>query len=129
ANAGVAGERWSLAYDGARDESDSYRDGNGDKVLDTLYRAENHALTLGLRGDADELVGKFSHQDIPYQGFANQYMDMVDNRSDALNLHHRRDLAWGERDTRLYWQGAAHERGFFSAEKTGVMPMLTEGED
>src|SRR5690606_18119343 len=76
ANAGLAGERWSLSYDGARDESESYRDGNGDKVLDTLYRAENHALTLGLLGQDQELVVKLSHQEIPYQGFANQYMDM-----------------------------------------------------
>jgi len=129
ANAGLAGERWSLAYDGARDESESYRDGNGDKVLDTLYRAENHALTLGLRGDAEELVVKFSHQDIPYQGFANQYMDMVGNRSDARSMHCRRDLASGELDIRLFWQGVDHEMGFFSDEKTGVMPMLTEGED
>lgn len=129
ATATLATERLSLGYAGARDESESYRDGNGDRVLDTLYRAENHALTLGLRDEVQALVVKFSHQEIPYQGFANQYMDMVDNRSDALNVHYRRELAWGQLDARAYWQGVDHEMGFFTNEKTGVMPMLTEGED
>ena len=125
----LAGEWWNLNYTGSLDEAESYRDGNGDKVLDTLYKSENHALTLGLRGAAQELIFKLGHQDIPFQGFPNQYMDMVGNRSDSANLKYLRELGWARLEARLFWQDVDHEMGFFSEEKTGVMPMRTEGQD
>ena len=78
---GQASERTSLIYSGSFDKAESYRDGNGDKVLDTLYKSESHNLTLGMRGDQQSMIIKFSHQNVPYQGFPNQYMDMVDNSS------------------------------------------------
>ncbi len=133
----VADDQFSLSYSGALDKAESYRDGNGDKVLDTLYRSENHSVTLGVQGGAsDSLLGenqsltlKLSHQEIPYQGFPNQYMDMVGNVSNALNLQHVWGLNWGTLNTQLSWQDVSHEMGFFTAEKPGVMPMLTEGKD
>lgn len=128
-SAALASERFSLGYAGSLDKADSYRDGNGDKVLDTLYKSENHALTLGVNGDNQELIVKLSRQEIPYQGFVNQYMDMVGNTSDAININYLREFAWGRLDTRLTWQDVDHEMGFFSREKPGVMPMITEGRD
>lgn len=129
ASATLASDWLSLNYTGSQDEADSYRDGNGDKVADTLYRAENHALTLGAKGVAQELIVKLTHQDIPYQGFPNQYMDMVDNNSDGININYLRDFSWGRLDSRVTWQDVSHEMGFFSGEKPGVMPMKTEGTD
>lgn len=86
------------------DKAESYRDGNGDRVLDTLYKLENHALTLGVNADKQELIVKLSRQQIPCQGFVNQYMDMVDNSSNAININYLRDFSWGCLDNRVTWQ-------------------------
>lgn len=129
AQASVAGEQWSLAYSGSNDKAESYRDGHGDRVLDTLYRSENHALTLGWRGEQKQLTIKLTHQDMPYQGFPNQYMDMVGNRSDGINLRYVQEMGWGTWQGGVYWQDVSHEMGFFSDDKTGTMPMITDGRD
>ena len=127
--AGLASDRASLSYSGSYDKADSYHDGNGDRVLDTLYKSESHALTLGMRGEGQAMTLKFTHQKVPYQGFPNQYMDMVDNTSNGINFNYLRDFSWGQLDTRLSWQDVDHEMGFFTDEKAGTMPMNTEGKD
>ncbi|WP_317932241.1 TonB-dependent receptor [Halioxenophilus sp. WMMB6] len=127
--AGVANDRLSLAYSGSTSEADSYRDSSGDKVQDTLYKSENHGLTLGWRSEVESLTLKLNHQQIPYQGFPNQYMDMVDNRTTGANLNYQRQFDWGLLDSRVSWQDVEHAMGFFSEEKPGTMPMFTEGRD
>lgn len=129
ASAAIASQQFSLGYSGAVERAESYQDGDGNTVLDTLYKTENHALTLGAKGERQQLTVKFGYQYIPYQGYPNQYMDMTHNRADSINLHYTRDVAWGKLDTRVYWQDAHHEMGFFSSEKTGTMPMNTHGQD
>ncbi len=128
-SAWLASANVSLAYSGSNDKAESYRDGSGDRVLDTLYRSENHALTLGVRGQDQELVLRLTHQEIPYQGFPNQYMDMVGNVSNGVNLQYQHGYSWGTLEALLNWQDVKHEMGFFTDEKPGVMPMLTEGRD
>ncbi len=128
-NATAASDILSLTYSGSRDKADSYRDGNGDKVLDTLYRSESHSLTLGMRGEDQLLTVKLGHQEVPYQGFPNQYMDMVGNVSNSVNVQYVQDFNWGQLDTGVTWQDVNHEMGFFTDEKPGTMPMLTEGRD
>ena len=125
----VANQITSLTYTGTYDEADSYRDGKGNKVLDTLYRSESHSLTFGRKNDDSSLTLKLSHQKVPYQGFPNQYMDMVDNQSTGLNVQYLRDLSWGKLETSLNYHGVDHEMGFFTDEKPGTMPMVTEGRD
>jgi iron complex outermembrane receptor protein len=129
ASAAIADTHFSLGYDGAIEKAKSYDDGNGDKVLDTLYKTENHAITFGARDDVQQFVARFGHQEIPYQGYVNQFMDMVDNSSDSIKLQYTRDMRWGELEARAFWQDVSHEMGFFTREKTGVMPMNTEGKD
>lgn len=128
-SAGVASETLSLQYSGALAKGESYRDGRGDKVLDTLYKSNNHALTLAAQGDGQRLVFKVGRQSIPYQGYPNQYMDMTDNRGVFANLTYDGRFDWGRLEARLYGQDNRHEMGFFSREKTGTMPMKTHGRD
>jgi iron complex outermembrane recepter protein len=128
-NLAVANQNTSLAYSGTYDAAGSYSDGNGNKVLDTLYRSESHSLTIGRKSDQSSMVLKFSHQKVPYQGFPNQYMDMVDNSSTGINLQYQRDTSWGKLETSLNYHGVDHEMGFFTDEKPGTMPMETEGRD
>ncbi|HET8710513.1 MAG TPA: TonB-dependent receptor [Spongiibacteraceae bacterium] len=129
ASAVIADQHFSVGYNGAIDRAQSYEDGHGDKVLDTLYKTENHQLTFGMQGEQQTLTLKLGYQYIPYQGYANQFMDMVGNRSDSAKLQYTRAFGWGEFVARAYWQQVTHEMGFFTSEKTGVMPMNTEGKD
>ncbi|QYJ70957.1 TonB-dependent receptor [Shewanella sp. FJAT-51649] len=130
AKAGIASKDLSLSYQGAYEDANSYQDGHGDKVLDTLYRAQNHALTAAWRDDTQQLAIKLTHQAIPFQGFLNQYMDMTDNKSYGALVRYLRDLDNdGEFSAQLNWHSVKHEMGFFTPEKTGKMPMNTEGSD
>ena len=125
----IASDVFSFNYQGAFSDANSYEDGNGDLVLDTLYRAQNHSLSAAMRDDKQQLVVKLSHQKIPYQGFANQYMDMTDNTSYGAVAQYQRAFTNSELEAQLNWHNVKHEMGFFSAEKTGKMPMKTDAED
>jgi iron complex outermembrane receptor protein len=127
--ASVASENISISYQGSYDDANSYQDGNGDKVLDTLYRAQNHAISAAFRDDKQQLALKLSHQTIPFQGFPNQYMDMTDNNSLGLTAQYVRQLDEGEFEGQINWHHVKHEMGFFSDEKIGMMPMNTDGKD
>ncbi|MBB1299316.1 TonB-dependent receptor [Pseudoalteromonas sp. SR41-7] len=125
----LASETLSLNYQGSFSDADSYEDGNGDVVLDTLYRAQNHSLTAAMRDDKQQLVIKLTHQKIPYQGFANQYMDMTDNTSYGAIAQYKRSFENSELEGQVNWHSVKHEMGFFSQEKTGMMPMKTDAQD
>ena len=131
ANAGaeLSSKTVSLKYDGAFTDAASYRDGNDELVPDTLYRSQNHQLVSAWQDNTQQLALKLSHQYIPFQGFANQYMDMTENKSLGLTLQYSRKLADGELLARLNWHGIKHEMGFFTPEKPGSMPMLTDSDD
>lgn len=127
--AGIASNTLSFNYQGAFSDAKSYDDGNGDLVLDTLYRVQNHALSAAIRDEKQQFVIKLTHQKIPYQGFANQYMDMTDNTSYGATAQYKRVLENSELEAQLNWHDVKHEMGFFSLEKTGMMPMNTDARD
>lgn len=125
----LASDSVSLGYAGSVDRASSYKDGNGNLVRDTLYQTVNHQLTVAAKGDGNLLTLKVGAQSIPYQGYPGQYMDMVGNHGNSLNAGYRGDFAWGKLDARVYWQDTVHAMGFFTPEKTGMMPMNTHGKD
>ncbi|MDO6836340.1 TonB-dependent receptor plug domain-containing protein [Pseudoalteromonas carrageenovora] len=125
----LASDTFSFNYQGSVSDADSYENGNGDVVLDTLYRAQNHSLTAAMRDDKQQLVIKLTHQKIPYQGFANQYMDMTDNTSYGAIAQYKRSFENSEFEGQVNWHSVKHEMGFFSKEKTGMMPMETDSQD
>ncbi|MBQ4858061.1 TonB-dependent receptor [Pseudoalteromonas sp. MMG007] len=129
AGARLASDTFSLNYQGSFSDADSYEDGNGNVVLDTLYRAQNHSLTGAIRDEKQQLVIKLTHQKIPYQGFANQYMDMTDNTSYGAIAQYKRSFDNSEFEGQFNWHSVKHEMGFFSQEKTGMMPMKTDAQD
>ncbi len=129
AEASIASSNLSLAYAGSQDKASSYKDGSGNLVRDTLYETRNNQLTLGIKGDRSSWVIKAGQQSIPYQGFVNQYMDMVGNVANNLNVDYQGDYAWGRLDARVYAQDTKHTMGFFTPEKSGTMPMNTHGQD
>ena len=130
AGAQWASKNWSIDYQGAYEASNSYEDGHGDTVLDTLYQAQNHALTTAWRDERQQLTTKLTAQAIPYQGFPNQYMDMTDNQSLGAHVKYQRNLTQGARFTGYFnWQSVEHEMGFFTDEKPGMMPMISDASD
>ncbi|MBI5615635.1 MAG: TonB-dependent receptor [Gammaproteobacteria bacterium] len=119
----------SLEYTGSIERAHSYDDGRGDRVRDTLFKTENHAFAFGMKQGTHSFTLRAAHQSIPYQGFVNQYMDMVGNESNSVNGEYAGAFGWGELEARAYWQEVGHEMGFFTHEKTGTMPMETYGVD
>jgi iron complex outermembrane receptor protein len=129
-NATVASKTLSFSYQGAFEDANSYTDGHGDKVLDTLYQSQNHALTAAWQDETQQIAIKLTHQHIPYQGFANQYMDMTNNDSYGALVRYQRSLENdAEFTAQANWHSVEHEMGFFTDEKTGKMPMETKGKD
>lgn len=129
----VANRKVSLGYSGAWSRSGDYRDGNGAKITSTYYETTNHTLTFAARGDGNLVTVEAGLQQIPYQGFVNQQMDMTGNRSYSLNLNYRRDATWGSLDTRVYWRTVRHEMNI-GKDKSDFpnpmnMPMETRGSD
>jgi iron complex outermembrane receptor protein len=125
----LASKTMSFNYQGSLSDAQSYEDGNGDVVLDTLYRAQNHSFTTAMRDEKQHVVVKLTHQKIPYQGFANQYMDMTDNTSYGAIVQYKRELENSELEVQANWHNVKHEMGFFTQEKTGMMPMNTDADD
>lgn len=125
----LASNTFSLNYQGSFEDAHSYDDGHGNLVLDTLYRVQNHALTAALRDEKQQLVVKLTHQKIPFQGFANQYMDMTDNTSYGVVSQYTRIIDDGEFKAHVNFNDVKHEMGFFTDEKNGMMPMNTDAQD
>src|SRR3546814_4566878 len=54
-------------------------------VRSTEYKKTDHALSLAAQTDIGLFELKGGYQYAPYEGFANQYMDMTSNKSWYLN--------------------------------------------
>jgi iron complex outermembrane receptor protein len=129
-NATLASKELSFSYQGSFEDANSYTDGHGDKVLDTLYQSQSHALTAAWQDNSQQIAIKLTHQHIPYQGFANQYMDITNNDSYGALARYQLQLDnEGLFTSQVNWHSVEHEMGFFTDEKNGIMPMETTGKD
>jgi len=83
-------------------------------------RRENHLFEL-----------KLGLQDIPYQGFPNQRMDMTDNEGKHVNLAYTGKYQWGTLEARAYHENTRHKMNFLDEKLQKMnpagMPMDTEG--
>ncbi|SFK25807.1 TonB-dependent receptor [Methylophaga sulfidovorans] len=148
-SATLATENFSLNYTGSTSKANNYDAADnfkpagpaasdrgwldGDEVGSTAYETRNHALNLGFKLDNHVLQLKLAHQDIPYQGFPNQRMDMTENRSNSINLIYNGLFDWGTVEASAYHEKTHHKMQFGDDKKFlyGVdalgMPMETEG--
>lgn len=134
ATAHAASNNVSVNYAGAWTRSDNYDDGHGVEVTSSEYEAQNHSVQLAVRNGGDLLVVQGGVQYIPYQGYVNQAMDMVENEAWFLNSRYVGTFGWGKLDARAFYQSTKHEMNFLDDKKYSStppknMPMLTEGED
>jgi len=123
-----ATESFSLGYRGASAESDNYKAGGSFKTYDftgraghtlardevgsTAYRARNHQLTAAYKADKHLVEAKVLFQDMPYQLYPNQRMDMLDNQSTKVNLRYAGAFDWGKLTARVYHEEVDHFMDF-----------------
>lgn len=151
----VANESVYMRYTGSTVEANNYKAGSnfkgagqaafgrgwldGDEVGSSYYKSINHALAFGVQHDNHLLEFKLGLQNIPYQGFPNQRMDMTDNDSQQYNLSYKSKYDWGLLTARAYHERTRHSMQFgddkqywyrdsmMSPYDIPGMPMRTEG--
>lgn len=147
-SASVANESVYMRYTGSSVEANNYKAGgsfknagraavgrgwlDADEVGSSYYKAINHALAFGAQHENHLLEFKLGLQNIPYQGFPNQRMDMTDNDSQQYNLSYKGKYDWGVLTARAYHERTRHSMQFgddkqFMYMDAPGMPMETEG--
>ncbi len=159
ASATLANERFSVSYQGSAVEAANYRAGgkfkdggpsyatsrptprpstqylDGNEVGSSMYKSINQSLSLAMRQDRHLFELKFGVQNIPWQGYPNQRMDMTDNDSEHANLRYRGAFDWGQLEARIYRERTRHrmnfldDKAFWYANNAPGMPMETKGDN
>ena len=132
----AATENLAISYTGSIATSDNYKSGSGTEVKSSEYEAQNHAISLAAQGDGNLLVANLGYQHIPYQGFPNARMDMVNNDAFFANLRYEGQFDWGKLEARAYYQHTEHEMNFLATKRymgpgmqSADMPMNTDGKN
>ena len=127
-SATYATESFSMTYSGATAESDNYDAGGDfknytftgraghtlsrDEVGSTAYETRNHTLGVAFKGGNHLFEVKLGYQDLPYQLYPNQRMDMLDNEQKRLNLRYLGQFDWGKLEARAYHEKVDHFMDF-----------------
>lgn len=129
-SATAANEKFSLTYTSSTTQSENYSAGDdfktqtyvndvgdssleGDEVGSSMYKSTNRSLSLAMLNDNHLTEFKIGMQDIPYQGWSNQRMDMTGNDSTQFNLNHTAELDWGTLEARAYHERTRHSMQFY----------------
>ncbi|PKO83150.1 MAG: TonB-dependent receptor [Betaproteobacteria bacterium HGW-Betaproteobacteria-11] len=146
-----ANETLSVTYSGATSQADNYTAGKDfkpttatgrpghtlplDEVGSTAYKTENHTLGFALKNANHLFEARFGYQDIPYELYPNQRMDLLGNTQHRLNMRYLGAFDWGTLEARAYHEKVAHFMEFGADKQflytagntTQGMPMRTEG--
>ncbi|MCW8918450.1 MAG: TonB-dependent receptor [Gammaproteobacteria bacterium] len=128
----AASEKYSLTYSSSTTESENYTASDdfkdpaqiyvndvGDSAIDSdevgssMYKSTNRSLGFAMLNGNHLTELKVGMQDIPYQGWTNQRMDMTGNDSTQINLNHTAQLDWGTLEARAYHERTRHAMQFF----------------
>lgn len=139
--ASYATENFNLSYSGATAKADNYfaggefksftATGRGSDTLDkdvvgsTAYETRNHSLGVAFKSGNHLFEAKLGVQDLPYQLYPNQRMDMLGNEQTRLNLRYLGQFAWGSLDARAYHEKVDHFMDF-GADKQYTYGTLTD---
>jgi len=129
ATASMANRDTSVTYTGGWVRSGNYKAGDGSTLKSTLYETQNHALSVSRQTFGNLFTFQVGGQFIPYQGYVNQYMDMVYNRGLFANGRYEGIFDWGKFEGSAFVHQIRHTMGFIAPDKTGKMPMDTDGID
>jgi iron complex outermembrane receptor protein len=84
----------------------------GNMVGSTSYEATNQAVALALKADKHTVQLKYSWQDIPYEGYVNQRMDLTGNQQQRYNLQYWGGYDWGKLEAQAYYEQLNHTMNF-----------------
>lgn len=123
----LATEYFNISYSAATTQADNYKAGGNyknfvragvapyvapDEVGSTAYKTSNHALGVAFKKDNHIFEAKFGYQDMPYQLYPNQRMDMLGNQAKRLNLRYLGQFRWGSLEARAYHEKVDHFMDF-----------------
>ncbi len=97
-----------------------------DEVAGTAYESVNHNLGIAYRTHDSLLQANVAVQNMPYEQYPNQRMDMTGNQSTKLNLSYDQALSWGDVKFQAYKEDVDHVMAFLDYKTSTQMPMDTE---
>lgn len=135
--ANAASDKFSIGYAGNTVDAGNYKDGNGHEVVASRYKVRNNALNLATQSDSHLVTLAIGWQDIPFQGYPNQSMDMTSNQSLSVNLGYSGTFDWGQLEARAFRQRVQHKMDVLQdkaaamglAPAASYMPMDTDAVD
>ena len=81
-------------------------------VGSTSYESTNQAVALALKNDQHTVQLKYSWQDIPYENYPNQRMDLTGNQQSRFNLQYWGGYDWGKLEAQGYYESLNHTMNF-----------------
>ena len=81
-------------------------------VGSTSYESTNQAVALALKHDKHTVQLTYSWQDIPYENYPNQRMDMTGNTQERYNLRYWGGYDWGKLEAQAYYENLNHTMNF-----------------
>lgn len=83
-----------------------------DEVGSSAYKTRTHTLGFAIKGGDHLVEAKLGYQEVPYQLYPNQRMDMLDNEQKRFNLRYLGKFAWGGLEARAYHERVEHRMDF-----------------
>ena len=81
-------------------------------VGSTSYESTNQAVALALKHDKHTVQLQYSWQDIPYENYPNQRMDLTGNQQQKFNLRYWGGYDWGKLEGQAYYETLNHTMDF-----------------
>jgi len=129
ATAMLANRDTSITYTGGWARAGDYKAGDGTTIKSTMYEIQNHALSISKQNFGSLFTFQVGGQFMPYQGFVNERMDMVYNRSMFVNGRYEGVFDWGKLEASVFAHQIRHTMGYLEPDRSGNMPMDTNGRD
>lgn len=126
-NATIATSDISINYSGSSEKAGNYKDGNLKEVKATLYKQHNQFVTVAKKTENGIFKAQIGQQYVPYQGFANEYMDLLNDKATFGNLSYVGFIGDYTLDAKAFWKKAHHYMNKIPSERIGNMPMYTDG--
>lgn len=147
-SATYATETFNISYSASTAKADNYTAGGDfktstatgraghtlplDEVGSSAYETRNQTLSLAYKNDNHLFEAKFGLQDMPYQLYPNQRMDLLKNDQNSVNLRYLGQFDWGALEARVYHETVDHTMDFGADKQRQYgtapgMPMNTEG--
>ena len=134
----IASETLNMTYSGSTAQSGDYKAAkdfkaaaqsgntwlNGDVVGSTAYKAVNQELNVALRRDNHLFELKVGVQNIPYEDFPNQRMDLTGNANTNVNFRYTGQYHWGDLEASVYNQTTSHSMNFGNDKQFWYGPSL-----